>query len=91
MGLALRARKKFYFVDGSITKPADDSDDIEDWWANNAMVVSWIKVTVALDLSSSLSHHEVAHDLWTHIQKRFSVKNGQRVQRFKTELATSCG
>ncbi|XP_020869010.1 uncharacterized protein LOC110224991 [Arabidopsis lyrata subsp. lyrata] len=51
------------------------------------MVVSWIKLTVAPDLSSSLSHHEVAHDLWTHIQKRFSVKNGQRVQRLKTELA----
>ena len=85
--LALRARKKFGFADGSIFKPDDNSDDLEDWWANNAMVVSWIKLTVAPDLSSSLSHHEIAHDLWTHIQKRFSVKNGQRVQRIKTELA----
>lgn len=85
--LALRARKKFGFANGSIPKPDDDSDDIEDWWANNAMVVSWIRLTVAPDLSSSLSHHEIAFDLWTHIQKRFSVKNGQRVQRLKTELA----
>ncbi|KAG7598819.1 F-box associated interaction domain [Arabidopsis suecica] len=85
--LALRARKKFGFADGSILKPDEDSDDLEDWWANNAMVVSWIKLTVAPDLSSSLSHHEIAHDLWTHIQKRFSVKNGQRVQRIKMELA----
>lgn len=51
------------------------------------MVVSWIKLTVAPDLSSSLSHHEIAHDLWTHIQKRLSMKNGQRVQRLKAELA----
>lgn len=43
--LALRARKKFGFADGSIPKPAEDSDDIDDWWANNAMVVSWIKLT----------------------------------------------
>lgn len=85
--LALRARKKFGFAEGSIPKPSDDSDDLEDWWANNAMVVSWIKNMVAPELSSSLSHHEVAYDLWTHIQKRFSVKNGQRVQRLKTELA----
>lgn len=72
--LALRARKKFGFADGSIPKRADDFEDLEDWWANNAMVVSWIKQTVAPDLSSSLSHHEIAHDLWMHIQKRFSVK-----------------
>lgn len=50
------------------------------------MAVSWIKQTVAPDLSGSLCHHELAHDLWTHIQNRFSVKNGQRVQRLKTEL-----
>ncbi|XP_010462626.1 PREDICTED: uncharacterized protein LOC104743215 [Camelina sativa] len=56
-------------------------------WANNAMVVSWIRLTVAPDLNSSLSHHEISHDLWSQIQKRFSVKNGQRVQRIKTELA----
>ncbi|XP_048621527.1 uncharacterized protein LOC125591396 [Brassica napus] len=82
-----RARKKFGFADGSIPKPAYDSKDLEDWWANNAMVVSWIKKTVAPDLSGSLCHHEIAHDLWTHIQKRFSVKNGQRVQHLKTGLA----
>ncbi|XP_019089186.1 PREDICTED: uncharacterized protein LOC109127987 [Camelina sativa] len=85
--LALRARKKFGFADGTIPKPDEGSDDLEDWWANNAMVVSWIRLIVAPDLSSSLSHHEVACDLWTHIQKRFSVKNGQHVQRLKTELA----
>lgn len=87
--LALRARKKFGFVDGLIPQPDETSEDLEDWWTNNAMVVSWIKLTVAPDLSSSLSHHEIAHDLWTHIRKRFSVKNGQRVQRIKTELENS--
>lgn len=51
------------------------------------MVVSWIKLTIAPDLSSSLSHHKVAHDLWMHIQKRFSVTNRHQVQRIKNELA----
>ncbi|XP_019096076.1 PREDICTED: uncharacterized protein LOC109130644 [Camelina sativa] len=85
--LSLQARKNFGFADGSILKPSDDSDDLEEWWANNAMVVSWIKLTVAPDLSISLSHHEIACDLWMHIQKRFSVLIGQRVQQLKTELA----
>ena len=28
------------FVDGSIPQPDDDSEDLEDWWTNNALVVS---------------------------------------------------
>lgn len=85
--LALQARKKFGFVDGSIPQPPENDIDLEDWIANNALVVSWIKLTIEESLSSSLSHVNDAHELWIHIQKRFSVKNGQRVQRLKTELA----
>lgn len=75
--LALKARKKFGFVDGSIPEPVEDSDDFEDWCANNALVVSWIKLTIDEKLCSSLSYSDNAHDLWTHTQRRFVVKNGQ--------------
>lgn len=86
--MALKARKKFGFVDGSIPKPSEDSDDLEDWWTNNALVLSWIKLTIAEKVRSNLSHLEVASDYWEHIRRRYSVKNGQRVQRIKVELAT---
>lgn len=85
--LELKARKKFSFADGSIPQPLKDSPDYEDWLANNALVVSWIKLTVD-ELSSSMSHIDDSQELWTHIQKRFGVKNRQRVQQLKTELAT---
>lgn len=85
--LAVKARKKFGFADGSIPEPEKESEDYEDWCANNALVVSWIKLTIDEKLSSSLSYSDNAHKLWTHIQKRFAVKNGQRVQRLKSELA----
>uniref|UniRef100_A0A0D3AGV4 Uncharacterized protein n=1 Tax=Brassica oleracea var. oleracea TaxID=109376 RepID=A0A0D3AGV4_BRAOL len=35
-----------------------------------------------------MSHIDDSQELWTHIQKGFGVKNGQRVRRLKTELAT---
>lgn len=85
--LVLKARKKFGFADGSIPKPSEDSDDYEDWCANNALVVSWIKLTIDESLCSTLSHSDDASSLWTQIQKRFEMKNRQRVQRLKTELA----
>ncbi|XP_010484894.1 PREDICTED: uncharacterized protein LOC104763183 [Camelina sativa] len=85
--LALKARKKFGFADGTIPQPTETSPDFEDWVANNALVVSWIKLTIDENLSSSLSHTDDSHELWEHIQKRFGVKNGQRVQRLKMDLA----
>lgn len=53
----LKARKKFGFVDRTIQKLGNEDDDIEDWWANNAMVVSWLKLTIDEKLQTSLSHH----------------------------------
>lgn len=32
MKTALTSRKKFGFLDGTITKPAEGSPDLEDWW-----------------------------------------------------------
>ncbi|KAH9647986.1 retrovirus-related pol polyprotein from transposon RE2 [Citrus sinensis] len=37
MRTALRAKKKFGFVDGTVKQPADDSADLEDWWMVNSM------------------------------------------------------
>ncbi|XP_010274487.1 PREDICTED: uncharacterized protein LOC104609798 [Nelumbo nucifera] len=32
MRMALRAKKKIGFIDGSISQPTDDSPELEDWW-----------------------------------------------------------
>ncbi|XP_010490134.1 PREDICTED: uncharacterized protein LOC104767865 [Camelina sativa] len=52
------------------------------------MVISWLKLTIDENLRTSLSNHKNAHELWKDIKQRFSVRNGQRVQRLKAELAT---
>ncbi|KAL1222697.1 hypothetical protein V5N11_004448 [Cardamine amara subsp. amara] len=87
--LALMARKKFGFVDGTIPKPDENSADLEDWRCNNALVVSWIKLTVESSLRTTLHSVDVSRDLWEHIQKRFSVKSGAKIGRIKAELATA--
>lgn len=87
--LALKSRKKFGFVDGTIPRPTDESGDLEDWWTNNALVVSWIKLTIEAQVRSNLSPYDVAKDLWEHIQKRFSVKNGSKIGRVKAEIASA--
>jgi len=51
---ALRARKKFGFVDGTIEKLAEKSPNLEDWWTNNSLLVSWIMNTIEPKLCSTM-------------------------------------
>ena len=85
---ALRARKKFGFIDGAIPRPAENSNDLEDWWTINSLLVSWIRNTIEPMLRSTISHVEVAETLWTDIKDRFSVTNGPRIQQLKFDLAS---
>ena len=87
MKTALTSRKKFGFLDGSINKPAEGSPDLEDWWTIQALLVSWIKMTIDPMLRSTISHRDVAKDLWDYLKKRFAVINGARIQQIKAELA----
>ncbi|KAJ8633296.1 hypothetical protein MRB53_026632 [Persea americana] len=87
MRTALRAKKKYGFVDGTIKRPDDDSPDIEDWWTVNSMLVSWIFNTIEPTLRSTISYMENVKDLWEEIKQRFSVGNGPRVQQLRSDLA----
>lgn len=60
---ALRARKKFGFIDGTIKRHDEDSSDLEDWWTINSLLVSWIRNTIEPTLRSTISHMEIAQDL----------------------------
>jgi len=83
---ALRARKKFGFVDGTISQPTTESGDLEDWWTINSLLVSWIMNTIEPSLRTSISHMELVQDLWQDIRERFSIVNGPRIQQLKAEL-----
>lgn len=44
-------------------------------------------MTIDPSLRSSISHRDVAKDLWDHLKKRFSVTNGPHIQQLKADLA----
>ncbi|XP_010536310.1 PREDICTED: uncharacterized protein LOC104811346, partial [Tarenaya hassleriana] len=85
---ALRSRKKFGFVDGSIPRPSPDSEDLDDWWTINSLIVSWIRNTIDASLRPNIPSTEVAADLWTELATQFSASNGARMQSLKSELAS---
>ena len=87
MRTALRAKKKFGFIDGSVIQPLDDSMTQEDWWTVNSMLISWILNTIEPTLRSTITYREVAKELWDDIKERFSAGNGPRIHQLKSELA----
>ncbi|XP_074318471.1 uncharacterized protein LOC141655283 [Silene latifolia] len=83
---ALRARKKTGFIDGTIKKPSDTSEDCEDWYMVNAMVVNWIFNVIEPALGSTLTYVDDARVLWEDIEQRFSVGNGPKLHRVKGSI-----
>ena len=87
MRTALRAKKKYGFVDGTIKQPDKNASKIEDWWTVNSMLVSWVFNTIEPKLRSTISHMEIVKDMWDDIRERFSIGNRPQVQQLRSNLA----
>nr|GEV96899.1 (E)-beta-ocimene synthase, chloroplastic-like [Tanacetum cinerariifolium] len=68
---ALRARKKFGFIDGTIKQPEEMDKDAEYWWMINSLLVSWIRNTIEPSLHSTISHVEIAKIHGDDLKDRF--------------------
>lgn len=84
---ALRVKKKFGFVDGSVVKPQEGAPEFEDWMSANSMVSLWILNTVDPEIRRTLANKENPEELWKEIKDRFSEGNGPRIQEIKSQLA----
>ncbi|GKV43433.1 hypothetical protein SLEP1_g50721 [Rubroshorea leprosula] len=85
---ALYAKNKMGFVDGTLKKPAADSQEFQAWKKCNSMVLSWILNTISRELHDSVAYADSAREVWTDLQERFSQGNATRVHELKHELAT---
>ncbi|XP_026403207.1 uncharacterized protein LOC113298366 [Papaver somniferum] len=83
---SLIAKKKFGFVDGTITEPVEP-DQLEEWIAVHSMLVSWISNTLETSIRSTLGNYDDASLLWTHLKRRFCVVSGTRICQLKASLS----
>ncbi|KAJ8639743.1 hypothetical protein MRB53_016437 [Persea americana] len=91
MRTSLPAKKKYGFVVGTIPQPDEKSADLEEWWIVNSMLVSWIFNTIEPTLRSTITHMEIAKDLWDDIKERFSVGNGPQLANYDQNSTCQCG
>ncbi|KAL2903852.1 Retrovirus-related Pol polyprotein from transposon TNT 1-94 [Bienertia sinuspersici] len=88
MTLALKSRRKFVFVDGTITKPTEKKK-LLDWETVNSMLVSWITRTMDSKIATSLPFFDEAKKLWDFLEKKFCVASGPRIQKLRADI-TDC-
>ncbi|KAE8663671.1 hypothetical protein F3Y22_tig00112925pilonHSYRG00180 [Hibiscus syriacus] len=77
MMLALSAKNKLGFVDGSIQAP-DPSlvNQFNAWTRANNLVNSWLLNSVSKDIATSLLYHTTAAEMWKDLVDHFQQSNG---------------
>ncbi|XP_048501481.1 uncharacterized protein LOC125497827 [Beta vulgaris subsp. vulgaris] len=86
--LSLRPRRKFVFVDGTITKPTKKKK-LLDWEKVNSMLVSWLLRSLDTKLAATVPYFEEVKKLWDYLEQRFCDSNGPRLQQLRSQI-TDC-
>jgi hypothetical protein len=91
MILALTAKNKVGFIDGSIIKPVRATEIVlRAWTRSNNLVISchsWILNSISKDIAESVIYINTAEEMWLDLKDRFSQKNGPRI--FQLQKAIS--
>ena len=71
----LGSKKKLGFIDGSLSKPATNSDDCQKWIRNDYLVTSWILHSVESTYSESFIFRNSTKQLWEAINECYGQSN----------------
>jgi len=86
--IALSAKHKVAFIDGSCTCPAPTSPLFTFWQRNNAMVISWLLNSLNDSNRNSVLYYDTALELWKDLEERFGQSNKARL--FQVQKEVSC-
>ena len=77
--MALNAKYKLGFVDGSILVPLQSDPNYGAWSRCNSMVTSWLLNAVSKEIADSLLYHDSAQAVWEDLAARFQERNAPRI------------
>jgi hypothetical protein len=86
MTMALRAKNKLKFVDGTLVKPVDP-DGAEAWTRCNDMIISWILNSLSKEIAASVIYINTCSEMWMDLKERFSKKNGPRLFQLQKSIS----
>ncbi|KAL0417015.1 UNVERIFIED_CONTAM: hypothetical protein Slati_3533400 [Sesamum latifolium] len=85
---SLGAKMKLGFINGKNQKPAEDSEDYEQWVRNDCMVTSWILNSISKEIVESFLYINSARELWIELEMHFGESNGPLIYQIQREIAS---
>ncbi|XP_073278740.1 uncharacterized protein [Primulina huaijiensis] len=86
MLIALRAKNKIGFIDGTCVRPITGSPTLQQWERCNALVLSWIINTVSKDIFRGIVYATEASVVWSDLKEQFDKVNGSRIFALHREI-----
>ena len=84
--MALQAKNKLGFVDGTLIKPSIEKD-VSNWARCNDLVSSWILNSVSLNIRNSILYAETTYGIWNDLKERFSQSNALKIYQLKQSIS----
>jgi len=89
MLIALKAKNKVGFVNGTCKKPdTEDADAYSQWTFVDSMVISWILNSMVKELHEAYMYSNTARDLWVELEEKFGEIDRPRIFQLKKQLTT---
>ncbi|XP_055961065.1 uncharacterized protein LOC130015294 [Mercurialis annua] len=86
MKMALIAKNKKCFIDGTVPVPGRDNSMVNVWERCNNLVLSWIYNSVSPAIHKSIEWIDSALEAWLDLQSRFSQGDAYRISDIQEEL-----
>ncbi|GMI80076.1 hypothetical protein HRI_001676900 [Hibiscus trionum] len=87
MVMALSAKNKLGFVDGSISAPPlIPAEKFNAWTRANNLVNSWLLNVVSKEIAASLLNHSTTAEIWKDLEDRFQQMNGPRLFHLRKKI-----
>ncbi|XP_071715226.1 uncharacterized protein [Rutidosis leptorrhynchoides] len=85
--MALGAKLKLGFIDGSLVRPVITDEDHQRWTRCDYMVTCWILNSMISELSESFLYATSASGLWKELSERYGQSNGPLIYQIERELS----
>ncbi|XP_074270894.1 uncharacterized protein LOC141594803 [Silene latifolia] len=84
--LAILAKGKDGYIDGSVPKPAETAATFKQWRSTNALVTAWIFNSIEPTLRNQITSRPEAKLLWQDIKNRFCQGNDPQIYQLQADL-----
>ncbi|KAH0662254.1 hypothetical protein KY284_027185 [Solanum tuberosum] len=86
MLIAISAKNKLGFTNGSCKCPAASSPDLQSWNRCNDMVTNWLLNSLSRNIDDSVLYFKIAEELWNDLEIRFGQSNGAQLFHLQKEM-----